>query len=200
MLYTGRIVEYDIEHANISVLYDKGLITTENYLLLKETKKSLRNEVIGKLILDNKNVWEEISSGVKEAMRKFVRMNKITKAKVIEVVTDAIWLRDCDVKHTRITDCIMFVPKNECSLMLKLDKISIYKKPDSIMVRGGRINKEHESYHYMLQFLTALENRETKLLQRTYTRLRKSLIGAESKLISSVENNELIKQIKAYAA
>ena len=200
MLYTGKIVEYDIEHANISVLYDKGLITTDNYLLLKETKKSLRNEIIGKLILDEKNVWEEIQSGIKDAMRKFVRLNKITKAKVIEVVTDAIWLRDCDIKHTRITDCINFVPKHEFSLMIKLDKLSIYKTPDSIVIRGGRINREHPSYDYMMQYLTALENKEGKLLHRTYSRLRKSLLSDENKIISSISNELLIKALKAYAA
>lgn len=199
MLYSGEIVEYDIEHANIAVLYDKGLITTDSFMLLRDANKRLRNEMVGKLILDDAKIYDEIQSGVREAMKKFFKLNKITKARVIEVVNDAVWLRDTSIKHTRISDNILFVRKTVCSLMIKLDKQSIYKTPDKIIVRGGRISKEHPSYQYMMSYLTALENRETKLLHRSYMRLRRSLNAEDVKLISSIENSELIKQLKSYA-
>ena len=129
-----------------------------------------------------------------------IKLNKISKNKVIEIVTDAIWLRDCKIKHVCITDNITFVCKREYSLMIRLNKtLAMYKNIDKIDIRGGRIVTSHPSYRHLMVYLTCLENKETELLRRSYARLRRSLLSEPDKIISSIANTDLVKILKQYA-
>ena len=53
---SGRIIEYDLEKANISILYSKGMIDKDKYDLLYNSPKMFREIMIGNMIKDNREI------------------------------------------------------------------------------------------------------------------------------------------------
>ena len=69
---SGRIVEYDIKSANITMLKVANVISEETYQYLQSLPKMSREIEIGLLIRSNPNIFKAISSGIEKYKLKFV--------------------------------------------------------------------------------------------------------------------------------
>lgn len=118
---SGRIVEYDIKSANISMLYLKGIIDEENYRYLSSIPKQEREVSIGLMIKDNYNIYKAIANGIKEYRLKFGEANNITPESIVRIANDAIYLNSfIDVNQTIFDNVVEFRVKSISNVFLKL--------------------------------------------------------------------------------
>ena len=86
------ITVYDIRAANISVLFDKGLLSPEVYSNLRTTAKIEREIYIGKLQGANPYISETLKEGIIEAKQKFFTANGLTDNDILEIDNDAVYI------------------------------------------------------------------------------------------------------------
>ena len=86
------ITVYDIKAANISVLFDKGLISPEVYNNLRTSAKIEREIYIGNLQGRNPYISEKLKEGIIEAKEKFFTMNGLDDSEILEIDNDAVYV------------------------------------------------------------------------------------------------------------
>ena len=124
---SGRIVEYDIKAANISILHQAGAISDEYYQLLQSIPKISREIAIGNLIKEdneadiNKVGYQKIiSDGIAQAKIQLFKSNNINPDNVVRIANDAVYINSSlDLKYTKFGD-IEFRPKGIYTSMLIL--------------------------------------------------------------------------------
>ena len=89
---SGRIVEYDIKAANISVLRDKEIISEADYIMLSSMPKNLREREIGLMEKNNPSLYNKIADGITEAKLSLIRFNKIEDNQILRIANDAIYV------------------------------------------------------------------------------------------------------------
>jgi hypothetical protein len=130
---SGRIMEYDIRAANISMLRDKNILTDDLYKFLLTCPKQYREEFVGLQIkqekdesgsrsaLDGSITYKTIYEGIRDSKLKLFELNNIQTDEVIRIANDAVFVnRVGNLKNTKF-DLIEFVPKSisNCFLNLK---------------------------------------------------------------------------------
>ena len=90
---SGRIVEYDIKSANITMLKVSNVISEETYQYLQSLPKISREIEIGLLIRSNPAIFKAISSGIEKYKLKFAEANNIDENRIVRVANDAIYLK-----------------------------------------------------------------------------------------------------------
>lgn len=124
---SGRIVEYDIRSANISVLRNSNYITEEDYLRLKNLPKLEREKEIGLRIRESKEVYNEISKGIKSCRDMFIKQNNIDKDNIVRIANDAIYVNTpIDLQYTKFGNYIEFVPKSVSNVFINLNQLVIF--------------------------------------------------------------------------
>lgn len=88
----ARIVEYDIEKANISVLLDSGIITEEQYNMYYAMDKMEREIAIGKLQLKNRKVSDMLKLGITKARKHLCERLNLDYTNVLSIKNDAIFV------------------------------------------------------------------------------------------------------------
>lgn len=130
---SGRITEYDIKSANISMLKRYNMISDNEYNYYISLPKNFREQDIGKLIR-NRGVeyYNKISEGIKDAKLQFLIRNNISPLSVVRVANDALYINSfIDCTELQIYDTVRFVPKSVYNVMMRLnDDISIYVNID----------------------------------------------------------------------
>lgn len=154
---SGRIVEYDIKSANVSILYKYGKIDKKYYNYLTSLPKISREIEIGLLIRDDITYFDTIQEGIKEAKFALGKTNNIKPEEIIRVANDAVYInRPYDLKYTSF-DNIIFNIKTISNSMIKLDKLVIFisYNGDNINIDVKGINDDKLSLHqeYMLSFI-----------------------------------------------
>lgn len=157
---SGRIVEYDIRSANISVLRNSNIISEEEYYRLRDLPKMEREKAIGLMIQKDTKIYEYIKEGIIQAKLELVKNNpNITPMSIVRVANDAVYINSqLDLENTSFGNYIFFAKKNEFSHMLILDKIIIllgYLPDGNINVDIKGINKHNQIFHqnYMINFI-----------------------------------------------
>ena len=117
---SGRIIEYDLEKANISILYSKGMIDKDKYDLLYNSPKMFREIMIGNMIKDNREIYECIKEGQKEARLFLVQKNNINERQIVRCANDAIFINSSyDLSYLAMDDYIHFRPKSVSNVMIQ---------------------------------------------------------------------------------
>lgn len=106
------IREYDMRKSNISILYDKGIITLDDYVKLNNAPRQFRQVYIGKLILSNPKIQEILDKGVLEYKEKLFKANNIKEYQVLTIKNDAVFIIDKKLETTKFSNTIEFIPKN----------------------------------------------------------------------------------------
>lgn len=130
---SGRITEYDIKSANISMLKKEGMISDGDYQYLISLPKNFREQDIGKLIRDKgTEYYNAIASGIKEAKLEFLTKNNISPMSIVRIANDAVYVNFfIDYTYLQVLDTVRFVPKSIYNVMMRLNSdVSIYVNID----------------------------------------------------------------------
>lgn len=132
-LFSKYIREYDIQKANISILFSKGLIDQATYERLLYSSRQDRQVEIGLMIKHDKKISDELKKGIIEAKRMLFEANNLSDSDILCIKNDAVFVLDKKLKYTEF-GLIKFVLKNEFTSYMSLDsgKIECYYSYDRI--------------------------------------------------------------------
>lgn len=91
-LINYNIIEFDLEKANISALYEEKFISQEQYLYYYNLSKQEREIQIGKLIKSNSDIYSIIQKGIIHAKQMFFTANKIYTDIILYINNDSVTL------------------------------------------------------------------------------------------------------------
>lgn len=153
----GRYIrEYDIQKANISVLYELGVLSKEKYDMLFNADRMSRQVYIGKLIREDSSIGQAIKTGIMNAKNIFFEKNNIDSRDILSIKNDAVFIID-KVPMNVSFGKIHFVLKNTYNTYIKLDKLQIYygnNLEDEIVDVKGIKDIDLETYH--MSFLSII--------------------------------------------
>lgn len=123
---SGKIVEYDIRQANISVLRDKEIISEADYIMLSSMPKNIREREIGLMEKNNPSLYNKISDGIKDAKASLVSFNNLKDDQILRVANDAVYVNTpVDLKYTKFGNYIEFVPKGRYNSFVNINKLVV---------------------------------------------------------------------------
>ena len=126
---SGRIVEYDIKSANISVLRNNDIISQDDYEYLASLPKILREKEIGLREKADSTIYTKIQKGINEAKENLVSFNRVKPEQIVRIANDAVYINsNIDLDYLKFGDYIEFKPKSEYNVYCKLNKIIIFCK------------------------------------------------------------------------
>lgn len=126
---SGRIVEYDIRSANISVLRDDNVITQDDYEYLASLPKILREKEIGLREKADPTLYTKIQKGIKAAKSNLAGFNKIKPEQIVRIANDAVYINsELDLNFVKFGDYIEFKQKSEYNVYCNLKGILIFCK------------------------------------------------------------------------
>lgn len=120
------IREYDLAKANISALYECGIIDEEQYQSYLTVDKHEREVEIGCYTKRNPELVKLIQDKVKEARELFINTNAIIDNQILYIDNDSITVIDHDLTANRQTHFgthLDFVLKNTYNIFFKLGSI-----------------------------------------------------------------------------
>lgn len=154
-----RITEYDIHHANTSVMRQYYTILSPDVLDKLDSLGDQRNIEFGNLIRKHprgKEIAKKLSKGIIRAKGELFRANQIMDQDVLSIKNDAVFVIGRKLKYTKFGH-IEFAAKNSYSAYLKLDNLEFYysKSDDAIAVKGlsDEILNEPDHQNGMVSFL-----------------------------------------------
>ena len=169
---SGRIMEYDIKAANISMLRSANLLNDDFYRFLLTANKQYREEFIGWQIkkekeesgsrsaLEGSITYRTIYNGIRDAKIKLFELNNIQPNEVINIANDAVFInRSSNLDFTKINDFVEFKLKMIAESVIKLSTtLYIYFWHDNnglnLEVKGiGEDNIVALHQPYMLSFI-----------------------------------------------
>lgn len=137
----ANIVEYDIEKANISVLYSKGAISKSTYEGLYNAPKHVREVAVGRMLRREKDLSGILSEGIMEARKALCEQLNLTSENILSIKNDAIFVIWGDIVPN-ITDVwvnqyIKFKPKGRYASFYKIYRKEFYYDYDPVTNREG---------------------------------------------------------------
>ena len=128
---SGRIIEYDMRSANISIMRHIDMITQESYEKLKSLPKIIREREVGLMEKSDPSIYTSIANGIKEAKLELAAFNKLEPEQIIRVANDAVYVNSMvDLSYTKFGDFIEFVPKNMYNVYCNLNGKLIFCRFD----------------------------------------------------------------------
>lgn len=173
-IFSKSIYEYDIEKANISILYSKGVISKEYYDKLYHSYKLQRQIAIGNLQKQNSNVTNILQEGIIEAKKELFELNNIDPDKVLSIKNDAVFLIGKILNITTVLNGnVKFILKNSYNSFVRLSGIEVYylynrtTGNEAYSIKGlGKSEHLHEEY--MIDFiLFILSSIQTESIEST---------------------------------
>lgn len=117
-LHSVMIREYDIQKANISILYKYGVIDYNKYIYLYNAPRDVRQYVIGNLQKDN-SITQILQNGIMESRRLLFESNYIEDSDIVSIKNDAIFILNKECNVTQF-DGINFTLRNVYNLFTKV--------------------------------------------------------------------------------
>lgn len=158
-LIAHHITEYDIQKANINVLFELGLIDEDYYNRLNNMERMKRQIEIGYLIKYNEGLGDRLANGIIQFKKKFFESNKIDDNSVLSIKNDAIFLIDIFPKITEFGR-VHFINKNNYTSYIRLQKsIEIYFEYNtvdgtiSLDIKGISDDNLEKHHKYMATFI-----------------------------------------------
>lgn len=168
---SGRIIEYDMKAANISVLKNSNLLTDDQYTFLANLPKAIREKEVGLMERKDPSIYTSIAAGIKEAKLEFAGFNKLIPEQILRVANDAVYINSVtDLKFTKFGDYIEFRPKNEYNVFCKLGTVVVLCRfdPDGnihIDIKGiGKNDVYHKDFmiYTIMSTITLIERAGVK--------------------------------------
>ena len=203
MYIKNTISEYDIEHANISILLAKGIFDKKEYDKYVNMDKKTRNVKIGLLIKEKNYIYDVIQNGFKEYIEEFILQNKLDpENNIIEINHDAVWVTGRLPTKTKF-DNVVFRHKQTYTsyygIKIKgnIFKIYINTLTDDYGVRNFTPNNL-EIFNELLDILRDYEFEDNeKVYERLHSLLRKKVPGInyDNELIIGIKNETIFRKM-----
>ena len=166
-LIDSRIVEYDIEKANISVMLDKGVISNKDYEYYANMPKKQREVTIGNLMIKNKGLHSIIKDGIEEARHILFDTLNLNYTNVLSIRNDAVFVIfqgiDPKLESIQVSPHVRFRRKGEFRSFYRLgrNKEMYYDydpltKKEVLEVKGLGAHSVYIHKDHMLKFLQDL--------------------------------------------
>lgn len=125
----GTITEYDIQAANINILFKAGIIDINYYNFLSSLPKNDREKEIGLLhlkLLPDIDVSKTISNELIKYRKMLFESNNLQDNEIVRIAKDAVFvLRSYNLNNLVFND-IVFRPKMVASAMININKILVF--------------------------------------------------------------------------
>lgn len=128
---------YDISKANISILYDKGLLTYDGYNRLFNLPKIQREIEVGIMMRDRPEIKEALKDGFVEARKMLFDTNSIEDKSVLSIKKDAVYVINRTLMNTHFGN-VIFALGGTYTSFYKLMDLEIYYNAnyDNMDVKG----------------------------------------------------------------
>lgn len=158
---SGRIVEYDIKSANITMLRKYHMIDDNCYNYLRNLPKINREIEVGLMIRENPKFLEVINNGIIEAKKQLFYKNKINPDSVIRIANDAVYINSSlDLPYTTFDD-VIFKIKSVSSAIMKINRLLFlyWYSNQNININVIGLGKSQELHsNYMIGFIAQVIN------------------------------------------
>ena len=115
---SGRIVEYDIKSANITMLKKYNAIFDDYYNFLSKLPKIDREIEIGLLIRSDKKYFNIIEDGIKAAKYILLKSNNVDPSFIVRIANDAVYINSLnDLQYTKF-DEVLFAKKSISMILM----------------------------------------------------------------------------------
>lgn len=179
LLKNANIYEYDIAKANISVLLNRGQISSSLYDFLFNQDNMVRKIMVGNMEKTNKNLIKEKQQGIIDAKKYLFEANHIDDSEVLSIKNDAVFV-------TRELDKLeygnaRFTLRNRYNLFLRILRLQFFYLLDQVNdievldIKGIRDEVIEKQEEYMIDFIKTLlftfkteGSDKTLLLLRTF--------------------------------
>lgn len=119
------IREYDIKSAGLNIIYNKKLITEDEYKQLMSMEKLKRNIVIGKWLQKNPEVNQIMMNEFIRIRKMFFEANNLSDDDILSIKKDAIIVINKKLTKLKFEN-YEFVLKEEYTDFLLLDRVEYY--------------------------------------------------------------------------
>lgn len=163
LILNSFIREYDLSKANINALYERGVISKDQYDNLYNSDKQIREKTIGLMIRKDQNIYKEIQKGIIDAKRNLIISNNIEPEDIVSIKNDAVFVKNNKLKYTKF-GLMDFKLKNTYTLYIKINRYEFYyyynsfNNEEKLDVKGINDNNLKLHRDYFLDFLLALFN------------------------------------------
>lgn len=123
------IIEYDIKHANTSLMRYYKIYPSEKLDAIDKMPKAKREYTVGMLCRDDKAISKKLTKSFDDIMTTFLETNDLTEDDLISIKKDAAFVINHKVK-TRVFGCVEFAIKNSYCAYLKIPQYEFYIKKD----------------------------------------------------------------------
>lgn len=164
----GKIREYDMSSAGLSILKEYNLVTSKELKRLESLPKHELVRAIGLMQINNNALTNKIKNGFVESRRKLFEANEIDDRHIISIKKDAIFTRDKFCSDTEFGN-IKFRVKNKYTSFLQLNEIEFYynEMTDILDVKGINDNLLHLHENGMIKVIKDVLNWASKLDEST---------------------------------
>lgn len=192
----GKIQEYDINSANISVFMDAGVISQKEYNYYNTLPKLNRNIQIGLRMRDDRSLIKVRDEQLKKYTNLFVKENGIGEELVIEVASDAVWFYDhFKPIQNKFGDWVVFKKDRSATILLAVGRVKFYwnSLTGERFTRGFRGETDFQNRVYGI--LAAIEGGANKsILYNTIHDLKRDIYSGVSD-IPELNTKELVDEI-----
>lgn len=160
--------EYDLEKANISILFEEGVLSESDYQKFYNMPKEDREVQIGCMMKDNKDLTKVLQNGLKKARNTFLIENHIEDNNVLYIDNDSITIiepRTSSVENKYVTNfskCIHFKMKNVYSSMYRLKDVDFLyfnnRIEERYRIKYANKNMRFKHTNGFLEFLLTICN------------------------------------------
>lgn len=153
----STITEYDIRHANTSLMRYYDIYPSEKLDAIDKMPKAKREYVVGMLCRNDKTINKKLSKSFDDMMLKFLESNELTEDDLISIKKDAAFVINRNVKK-RIFDCVEFAIKNSYCAYIKIPQYEFYIKKDKTVDVKGIGDKDALKLHEngILEFINTV--------------------------------------------
>ena len=148
---------YDISKANISILYDKGLLSYDGYNRLYNLPKIQREIEVGIMMRDYPDIKDALKDGFVESRRMLFDMNNIDDQSVLSIKKDAVYVINRTLLHTKF-GTVEFGLGGTYTSFYKVMDLEIYYNSnyDRMDVKGINDNIIALHNHYFKEILSLI--------------------------------------------
>lgn len=156
-LINSDIKYYDISKANISILYDKGVLNEDQYNRLYKLPKLQREIEVGLLMRDNTEIKDILKNGFIEYRRLLFEENNIEYDSVLSIKKDAVYVINRTLHNTKFNTVEFKLGGTYTSFYRVADLEIYYNSNFNYMdVKGINDNILHLHDSYFKEILTLI--------------------------------------------
>jgi len=132
----GRIIEYDLEKANISTLLDAGLITRELYENLYNAPRMERQIYVGNMIRNDRSIFNAIADRIRMSRKVLFDTLDLNFSNVLSIKNDAVFVisssNSVGADSVRVNENLVFRRKSQFRSFYRMFKLEFYYDYDII--------------------------------------------------------------------